>query len=214
MYIFAYLYFGYMILSAFRREYIHALNIRRIGGSGGGSTANLYGKRFEEYTNNEGRLLQCGYTKQFICDSKYHYLKKIFENKTVSFVSQRGLKQYLKQYHNMEIFRYPDEAYLIQYKDGMNILKILEKKTQMVDGSVETKLWSGPSLKREYELLLGDRFKVEYAFCVSSFLKEKMVSSEKKYIILNTILKEHNITILFGENKSYFDTLDKWIESV
>jgi len=29
-------------------------------------------------------------------------------------------------------------------------IKIVEKKEQNVEGSVETKLWSSPSLKREY----------------------------------------------------------------
>ena len=53
----------------------------------------------------------------------------------------------------------------------ISLIKILEKKEQNVEGSVETKLWSGPSLKREYELVLGNDFKVHYGFCVSEFLK-------------------------------------------
>ena len=45
--------------------------------------------------------------------------------------------------------------------------------------SVETKLWYGPSLKREYELVLGTEFEVFYGFCVSEFLKNKLISNEK-----------------------------------
>ena len=49
------------------------------------------------------------------------------------------------------------------------LIKILEKKEQNVEGSVIDKLLSGPSFKREYELVLGSGFEVHYAFCVSSF---------------------------------------------
>lgn len=64
----------------------------------------------------------------------------------------------MKNKYNIELFRYPDEAYLIEYNTGKKVIKILEKKEQKVEGSVETKLWSGSSLKREYELLLGNDF--------------------------------------------------------
>jgi hypothetical protein len=41
----------------------------------------------------------------------------------------------------------------------------------------ETKLWSGPSLKREYEIVLEELFEVEYCFCVSEFLQKKILSN-------------------------------------
>jgi hypothetical protein len=82
-----------------------------------------------------------------------------------------------------------------------------------VEGSVETKLWSGPSLKREYELVLGNDFEVHYGFCVSEFLKKKIISEVKKYKILNTILHENNIPVLFGDDENYFETLDGWFNS-
>ena len=93
------------------------------------------------------------------------------------------------------------------------VIKILEKKEQNVEGTVETKLWSGPSLKREYELVLGDEFEVFYGFCVNDFLKNKLISTEKKYTILNIIFKENNITVLFGDNENYFETLDIWFNN-
>ena len=87
----------------------------------------------------------------------------------------------------------------------------MEKKEQKVEGSVETKLWSGPSLKREYELVLGPDFEVFYGFCVSEYLQKKIISSEKKYTVLNTILNENNIAVLFGDDENYFEILDNWI---
>jgi len=93
------------------------------------------------------------------------------------------------------------------------IIKILEKKEQNVPGSVETKLWGSPSLKREYELVLGTGFEVYYGLCLSSFLKEKMKSNEKKYVILNQILQENSIVCLFGEDDNYFETIHQWFNN-
>jgi len=140
-----------------------------------------------------------------------YYLLKTFETKTIVFVLQNGLKMYMKNKYNIDLFRCPDEAYIIEYTNGKKVIKILEKKEQNVEGSVETKLWSGPSLKREYELALGNDFTVFYGFCVSEFLKQKLISNDKKYTILNTIFNENNITVLFGDDENYFETFDMWL---
>ena len=184
------------------------------GTGAGGAKTNYYGKKFEEKTNNEQRLLKMGYTKNcFTQKTKKtyaYYLSKTFTDKSVVFVLQNGLKMYMKNKYNIDLFRCPDEAYIIEYSSGRKVIKILEKKEQNVDGSVETKLWSGPSLKREYELVLGLGFDVYYGFCVSEFLKNKIISNEKKYTILNTIFNENNITVLFGDDENYFETFDTW----
>ena len=187
------------------------------GTGAGGANTNYYGKKFEEKTNNQQRLLELGYTiNSFTKNPKKaydYYLSKTFEDKIIVFVLQNGLKIYMKNKYNIDLFRCPDEAYIIEYKNGRKVIKILEKKEQNVEGSVETKLWSGPSLKREYELVLGAEFEVFYGFCVSKFLKNKLISNEKKYTILNTIFKETNIAVLFGDDENYFETLDTWFNS-
>jgi hypothetical protein len=186
------------------------------GAGAGGSNTNYYGKKFEEKTNNEKRLLEMGYTKNSLTKKPkkiYDYLSKTFEDKTVVFVLQNGLKMYMKNKYNIDLFRCPDEAYIIEYTNGRKVIKILEKKEQNVEGSVETKLWSGPSLKREYELVLGSEFEVFYGFCVSEFLKNKLISTEKKYTLLNTIFNENNIEVLFGDDKNYFETFDTWFNN-
>ena len=179
------------------------------GTGAGGANTNYYGKRFEEKTNNKSRLLEDGYNYT----SNNDYLSKTFEDKTIVFVLQNELKRYMKHKYNIELFRCPDEAYIIQYNNGKKIIKILEKKEQRVNGSVETKLWSGPSLKREYELVLGTEFEVHYGFCVSEFLQNKLISNQKKYTILNTIFSENNITVLFGDDENYFETFDIWLNN-
>ena len=135
---------------------------------------NYNSKQFEDKTNNQSRLLDAGYVKK-----AFNYLSKIFKDKTIVFVSQNGLKMYMKNKYNIILFRCPDEAYIIEHNTGKKVIKILEKKNQNVEGSTETKLWSGPSLKREYELVLGNEFEVHYGFCVSEFLKKKLTSTEK-----------------------------------
>ncbi len=188
------------------------------GTGGGGANTNYYGKRFEEKTNNQQRLLEMGYTKNSFTrkpKKEYdYYLSKTFEDKIIVFVLQHGLKMYMKNKYNINLFRCPDEAYIIEYTSGRKVIKILEKKEQKVEGSVETKLWSGPSLKREYELVLGADFEVDYGFCVSEFLKNKLVSNGKKYTILNEIFNENNITVLFGDDENYFETFDTWFNQM
>ena len=187
------------------------------GTGAGGANTNYYGKKFEEKTNNQQRLLEMGYTKNSFTKKPKkaydYYLSKTFEDKTIVFVLQKGLKMYMKNKYNIDLFRCPDEAYIIEYTSGRKVIKILEKKEQNVEGSVETKLWSGPSLKREYELVLGAEFEVFYGFCVSEFLKNKLISNEKKYTILNTIFNETNIVVLFGDDENYFETFDTWFNN-
>lgn len=183
----------------------------------GGSNTNYYGKRFEEKTNNKQRLLENGYSlESFTKKPKKtydYYLLKKFEDKTIVFVLQNGFKNYMKNKYNIDLFRFPDEAYIIEYNNGRKVIKIVEKKEQNVEGSVEIKLWSCPSLKREYELLLGLDFEVFYGLCVNDFLKNKLISNNNKYKILNMILDENNIITLFGDDENYFQILDAWINN-
>ena len=50
-------------------------------------------------------------------------------------------------------------------------------------------------------------------FLVNNFLKNKLISSEKKYTTLNTIFNESNIEVLFGDDESYFETFDTWLNN-
>ena len=185
------------------------------GTGAGGANTNKQGKFFESKTNNEPRLLEQGFQKVIINKtSKYgYYLEKIFEDKKIVFVSQSGLKTYMQHKHQLELFRCPDEAYIIEYHDGTAKIIVLEKKEQSVDGSVDTKLLAGIGFIEEYEEALEHKFTVKYGFCVSKFLQTKICSTEKKYIIFNKIMKKHEIPILFGDDENYFETLDSWITS-
>lgn len=189
------------------------------GTGAGGANTNLFGKKFEDKTNNEKRLLAMGYikhsfTKHNVSKKAYdYYLTKTFHDKKITFVLQNGLKMYMKNKYDINLFRCPDEAYIIEYNSGEKFIKILEKKEQNMAGSVETKLWASPSLKREYELVLGKNYNVSYSLCINSYLQNLLQSPCKKYIILNKILKENDIDVLYGDNKNYFKTLDLWLKN-
>jgi hypothetical protein len=176
------------------------------GTGAGGANTNKTGKPFEENTNNVKQMLDRGFV------THKHGVTKTFEDKTVVIVSQRNLANYAKDKFGInDIYRCPDEAYIIEYASGKKVIKILEKKMQNVDGSVETKLLAGPSLKREYELMFGPDFEIQYGLCVSEFLQKKITSGTIKYNNLQKILAENNIPILFGNDANYFETLELWI---
>ncbi len=186
------------------------------GTGAGGANTNKNGKKFEKLTSNEPSLLKAGYTKHFFQGKEKnvygYYLIKKFEDRTITFVLQSGLKTYMENKYNIELFRQPDEAYIVEYNDDRKVLKILEKKTQNGPGSVDTKLLAAYLTKIEYKVMLHkENFEIEYAFCVNNYLKEKM-DKESKYIVLSTILLPGiDVPIFFGEDPDYFEKLNTWI---
>jgi hypothetical protein len=190
--------------------------VKNKGTGAGGANTNLNGKTFEEKTSNRARLLDAGFAEFKIPDHKGKYdvylQKKVGDNNYITYLSQGGLKSYFKWKFDVELFRKPDEAYLIQNGDSY-VLKVLEKKNQNGEGSVDTKLLAGPSFIREYSLCLPDTFKVNYAFCVSTFLENQYKNGTQKSKILKQILEEANIPVFFGDQTDYFTELDRWISS-
>ena len=184
------------------------------GTGAGGKNTNYYGKQFEEKTSSENFLINNGFIRKEYPSSstKYnYYLHKIYEDKHMFFMFQNGLKKFAKNRYNLDLFRCPDEAYIIEFNDGRKVVNIIEKKEQNREGSVETKMWSCPSLKREYELIFGVEFSIEYSLCINEFLENKIKSNETKYNILKIILQENKINILFGDNENYLETLRNYL---
>ena len=181
------------------------------GTGAGGAKTNENGKRFEDFTCNESRLLSQGFVKNIFKKNKFgYYLSKKTESTETIFVLQGGLVDYMKKEYDIELFRHPDEAYIIKTPE-LTTIKILEKKNQNCEGSAETKLWAAPSLKREYELVCGEKFKIEYVLCLSDWFKQQ---KNDKYIYLNMILEENDIKILYGSDPDYFQKLDNWIKDL
>ena len=174
-------------------------------------------------TDNKIRLISNGFVCKDIpvpknkekTEHNYSYYEKIVDKHTIHFVKKAGLKNYMYHFHQKELCRHADEAYIrIDNSTGNITIKILEKKNQNRDGSVEDKLLNGHYFKFiEYPGYVGDKFQVEYAFCISSFLKEKYNSDHPKWKINKKSNQKYNIPVLFGDDADYFSKLDEWINS-
>jgi hypothetical protein len=184
------------------------------GTGAGGAQTTLNGRGFETITDVEDLLLERGFKKRQLSSSKRGYvLEKSSDECELMYVSQSGLKLLAKSRYGIEALRHPDGAYIIEYKNGRRVLKILEKKTQSVDGSVDIKLWAGHSMRREYEKSWPE-FEVEYAFCVNVFFQKKFedTTNNRKYAILREMLEEDGIELFFGDMADYFQKLDIWMQ--
>jgi len=180
------------------------IKIKNRGTGAGGAKTNANGKSFEETTNNEMRLISRGYTKEtFKKNTKFGYF---LTNGETVFVSQDGFKAYMKKEYHIDIDFKPDEAY-ISKRDGKTVIKILEKKNQNGEGSVDTKLYAGYGIKCAYEYICGENFKIEYAFCLSEWFKQ----NREKYIYPNMFNRDHGIEVFYAD-ETYFEKLDKWTE--
>lgn len=180
------------------------------GTGAGGANTTLNGSDFEKNTDMTIYLTDQSFKS--IKFKKYTIYQKINEHTTIINLAKNTFKKYIEQTFKIQSFRLPDDAYIITRPDKPTIIKIIEKKAQRVEGSVETKLWSGPSLKREYEIVFGPEFIIEYAYCINTFLETKF-TSDKKYTILKQILHESNISILYGDAENYKTELMAWINN-
>ena len=187
------------------------MSVNRGTGAGGAGT-NASGLPFEEKTSNQRRLQEQGYSRVAMKGGgKFSYY---MEKDDVVFMTKGGLNAYMTQKFGVEMFREPDEAYFVKTRYGTR-LKILEKKNQNTEGSVDTKLLAGPGFVEEYKWIIKkmDRIiRVDYAFCVSNFLKEKVLSDKPKWQAFRDINEKYGITVLFGDDDDYFEKLDAWIQ--
>lgn len=195
------------------------LKVLNKGTGAGGVNTNLNGLAFEKLTNIEEKLLKNNFIKKHINKNKFGYYlineNNEKDNKTIIYLIQNGFKTYIKSKFNIDVYRQPDEAYLIKNnKDDSYHLKILEKKNQNVEGSVEDKLKTGSFNRKEYELMFKDsniNIKVSYAFCLSKFLETKINSDTPKYKNIKKIILEDDINLFYGEKEDYFQKILDWI---
>lgn len=187
------------------------------GTGAGGKNTTLNGGTFENKTSIEPMLITKGFIKKrFQCGTDYFMEKKLEkENKLLIYVKQWGLKSYMEEFYQSSAIRKPDEAFLVidksngENKDKITI-NILEKKYQKSAGSVDTKLWAGCALKREYELYYADKHIINYSYSLSKYLVDKINSKEPKWVILKKILKEHVINVFNPTDTDYSTQVINW----
>lgn len=192
-----------------------ATKIINRGKGAGGKNTTLFGGLFEKKTSLENKLIENNFIKHKIDTKKNsYYYNNIINGMNIKYFNQDGLKKYLKNTYNIETYRKPDEAVLLE-KDGKYHLKILEKKNQNVNGSVEEKLKTGAFTRREYELMLNKNkdlnFKISFCFVLSKFLENKFNSNMEKYNNIKKIMVEDKIDIFYGDTDEYIENIYKWI---
>jgi hypothetical protein len=161
--------------------------------------------------------------KEDVKDKEDEKDEKDIDMVTIFYLKQAGFKEYINNEFNILVYRNPDEAFIIKTKDTYYI-KIIEKKNQNVNGSVEDKLKTGQFNREEYEMMfdveevrkkLGEvKIKIDYSFCVSEFLAKKLESSEQKYVNIKKINQKHNINIFYGNQTDYFEKIFEWIKLI
>lgn len=201
------------------------INVYKNKGTGaGGANTNANGLIFENKTSIEKKLLENNFQKVIMNKkNKYgYYFESKKENNKIIYLTQSGFKLYLKKKFDIDVYKQPDEAFIIIYNNEYHI-KILEKKNQNVDGSVEDKLKTGQFNRREYEKIIKKVIEtqqtpykcyIHYAFCVSKFLQDKFESNQIKYKNIKEIMMEDDIKIFYGEDEKYFDILFEWINQI
>ena len=185
------------------------LGLKNKGTGAGGAKTNENGKEFEKITSIEEHLEKNNFKKvKFGLGTSHYYY--ISEDNAITYFTQQGLK---KMYKEFNIWRYPDEAYMIT-KNGTTVLKILEKKNQNAEGSVDEKLQCGEFRKREYhEMFKGTIDKVELAFCLSEWFYKRINNNEDKWNFLKSELKKNNIPVFCGSSETYIQELMEWVNA-
>jgi hypothetical protein len=178
------------------------------GTGAGGANTNINGLAFEDKTSNERNLIEDGFER--ISIGTGYYFRKQFGEKELLFFVKKAFKKYIERTFGIELCREPDEAYLWKHGDSYTF-RCLEKKNQNVAGSVDTKLLAGPGFLDYYQRALGDKFMVEYAFCVSSYLHNTVMS--KRWALHREFLDKFHIRLFCGDDADYFTKLNQWVYS-
>jgi hypothetical protein len=191
------------------------------GTGAGGANTNKTGKKFEDdicLTKNS-ITGDNGWKKNLTGRGKFaFYYVKDFSDKRVYYMEQSGLKSFFNlagksKYAKIIVFRHPDQTFFIEPHDKKKkpILVINEAKTQTRSGSVETKLWAGPTFKKEYQKVFPD-LEVRYCFSLDGeYMKKQFTSNSDKYKILKELLEEDSIPIFYQWEENCGKSFSDWV---
>ena len=180
----------------------------------GGKKTTSNGGAFEKQTKLDEFLLNNKFENKKIKYNKkeYNYLYKKDNEIEIYNFNQQNYKPVLISIFKIreeDIFRKPDDAFIIVHNDKLHF-RIVEKKFQECEGSVETKLWGSYQLRDEYRKIFKNKFNtIEYSLILNSFLFDKLCSQIKKYVILKEQFEEYNIKHYNGCDKEYKEIIYK-----
>ena len=170
------------------------------------------GNDFEEFndlTNNVPYLYSVEFKECVNCNSGI-----LLKKEQQVYLSKKAFKPFFNDLYGIMPLCSPCEAYIILPKteDEITIVKIVEKMAQTHNnGSFETKIWSSLSLKKEYEITLGEHYRVEYAVCLNNVLEIQYKNLNlRKIKVIHALLRENNVSLFFGEDPDYLQQLNSW----
>jgi hypothetical protein len=190
------------------------------------------GNEFDKSTNILPYLLKSGFkwNSDGILVRRFPEKSRICE---IVFLRQNEFGKYMERKYGLVFTRRPDEAFLVVEApdtwSGMGrrnvTIKIVEKKTQSVDGSVDLKLAAGEYLRHEYLRCIEDtaigetpgdavNWSVEYAFCLNYYFFDKFTSDkwkDRRFKYMQDYLASRGISIFFGENRTYNSQIMEWV---
>ena len=166
---------------------------------------------FYHFTNNVPFLYSAGFQPQ---NTSTGILLKRGQQ---VYLSKEAFKPFFTGYCGITPFHSPSESYvtLPNTPEDCTVVKIVEKKADTYnDRSFEMKVWSSISLKKEYEITLGERFRIEYAICLNSMSETQFKNLNiRKSNIIHALLQENNVALFFGEQTDYLKQLNEWTET-
>ena len=186
------------------------------GTGAGGKNTNKNGLTFEEKTSILPILTEMGFEKvkipnmsKIIC-----YGKNISNTKFIYYASKKSFANllcYVFQMSGDNLYKQPDEGFII-IENNTVIVKIMEKKNQAVEGSVFEKFYTAVYVRDIcYKKHLPDIAKVEYAYCVNNWLKQKFNIDLPKYNDLMKFYHDNNIQVFYGDDNNYFQNVVEWL---
>lgn len=196
------------------------------GTSAGGSRTNHNGLKFEEKTSAKNLLISMGFKKKVLHDT-FHYYYYQYSDKIIVYVCKKSFKFYMERRYSIrssDIFREPDEAFIVKYNNDNNIIVyIMETKNQNREGSVYDKLFTGVSYVGQYNFMLNGSphvnrkkeytFIIRYGYCICRFLKSKYLEDTPKQRYLRNEHSKNKIIVLYGDDDDYFERLMEWINT-
>jgi hypothetical protein len=185
------------------------------GTGAGGANTNKSGLAFEKAVSNEQYLISIGFKIVKVGKSPLsYYLVKDYpeENRKIYFAKKKGFKCLAKMFFGLEGFKEPDEAFITHnVLEDTFTLHIIEVKNQNREGSVEEKINTANVVRRNYKKMFDRVVDVHFAFTISDFLKNKLLSNTLKYSIMRDILEEDNIKVFFGTDEDYLKQVHIWV---
>ena len=179
------------------------MSIVNKGTGAGGAQTNKNGLDYEKITclDDKIRILR----KYKLGKGKNHYVNEVLVKKRRFRKCQKGgLKKYMDEHRvTAKCAResQPDECFI---DPDRNIIFILEKKFQGVDGSVDDKIQTGV-FKRWFYQQQYPKYEIRYAYVLNDWFKSPKYTPEMEYNAM------HDICIFWGSDDNYSDKIFSWL---